>query len=142
MLLLVAEAMTLRQHPLVSRVSDAAEGHRAGTLTSEDLQRTFSAVMSAAGSDIPKSVRDALFQAEARIDSARFTVDRAGEPVAIKQILEDFDSTLQAADAALARRGMLPRAARYARSKPFSGRTMSNWPPPRAGDTTRVASPD
>jgi hypothetical protein len=90
--------MTLQEHPLLSRVLDATQGYRAGTLTAEELQSVFSAAMSAVESDVPKSVRDALFQTEARVDSARFTVNRADQPDAIKLILDDFESTLQETD--------------------------------------------
>jgi hypothetical protein len=58
-----------------------------------------SGVMSAVESDVPKPVRDALFEAEARVDSTRFTVNTADQPEAIAGILDDFESTLQTADA-------------------------------------------
>lgn len=92
-------AMTLREHPLLSRVLEAADGYRAGTLTTERLQSVLSGMMSAMESDVPKPVRDALFQTEARIDSARFAIDTTDQPKEIASILDEFESTLRTVDA-------------------------------------------
>jgi hypothetical protein len=91
--------VALREHPLLSRVLTAADEYRAGSRTAEELQRVLSGVMSAVESDVPKPVRDALFQAEARVDSARFTIDIADQPDEIGKILDDLESVLEAADA-------------------------------------------
>jgi hypothetical protein len=54
--------------------------------------------MTAAGSDVPKAVRDALFDAEARVDSARFTINTADQPDAIRKIMDDFEAVLENPD--------------------------------------------
>ena len=90
--------MTLREHPVLSRALDAAGRYRAGALTATELQRTLSGVMSAVESDVPKTVRDALFEAEARVDSACFTTNTADQPEAIAKILDDFEAVLDSTD--------------------------------------------
>ncbi len=92
--------MNLRAHPLLARVLDAAARYRQGELPVEALQQTLSAVMSAVESDVPKPVRDALFEAEAQVDSARFTVDRAERPSAVASILIDLENAINASEAA------------------------------------------
>jgi hypothetical protein len=91
--------MNLRENPLLSRVLQAAADYRAGSLSAEELQHVLSGVMSAVESDVPKSVQDALFQAEARVDSARFTVDIDDQAEVIGEVLDDLAVALQTADA-------------------------------------------
>jgi len=86
--------MNLRAHPLLARVLAAATQYRQGELPVEDLQQTLSAVMSALESDVPKPVRDALFEAEAQVDSARFTVDTAERPHAVANILDALETAI------------------------------------------------
>jgi hypothetical protein len=90
--------MALREHPVLSRVAKAAAEYRAGSCTPEELQRVLSGAMSAVESDVPKSVRDELFRAEARVDSARFTVDVDDQPSVIGGIMDDLESVVDAAD--------------------------------------------
>lgn len=90
--------MRLREHPLLSQALKAAGEYREGSLSAEELQRVLSAVMSAVESDVPRPVRDALFQAEARVDSARFTVDIDDQPDAIGKVLDDLESAVRIAD--------------------------------------------
>jgi hypothetical protein len=84
----------LRQHPHISLVLESARRYRAKELSIEDLQRTLSAVMSALESDVPKSIHEALFEAEARVDSIRFTVGHADQPVAVARVLSDLESLI------------------------------------------------
>jgi hypothetical protein len=90
--------MNLRTHPLLARVLDAAVRYRQGELPVEALQQTLSAVMSALESDVPKPVRDALFEAEAQVDSARFTVDTPERPRAVASILDDLETAIDASN--------------------------------------------
>jgi hypothetical protein len=92
--------MALGEHRLLSHVLTAINEYRVGSRSAENLQRELSGVMSAVESDVPKSVRDALVQAEARIDSARFTVDLEHQSTAIGKILDDLESAIRAGETA------------------------------------------
>lgn len=86
--------MHLTSHPLISRVLEAGEAFRAGSLSAEQLQLVVSANMSALEGDVPSTVRDAMFQLEADIDSARFATSTAERPGRISRSLEEFESAL------------------------------------------------
>lgn len=83
-------------------VLTVADEYREGFRTAEELKG------GALGCDVSRRSRQmrcalpsrgALFQAEARVDSARFTIDIADQPNEIGKILDDLESVLKAADA-------------------------------------------
>lgn len=84
----------LRQHPHISLVLDSVRLYRLGELSIEGLQQNLSAVMSALESDVPKPIREVLFETEARVDSIRFTVSRADQAAALEEVLSHLESVI------------------------------------------------
>jgi hypothetical protein len=77
--------------PELRLVLESVRRFRAGELDIGGLQANISAVM---GVLSPTPVREAVYQAEAAIDSIRFTVDRARQRGAVELALNDPEESL------------------------------------------------
>jgi hypothetical protein len=77
--------------PELRLVLDSVRRFRADELDIKGLQANLSAVMGVLG---PKAIREAVYQAEAAIDSIRFTVDRPRQRGAVELALKQMEQTL------------------------------------------------
>lgn len=82
----------LRQHRLIATLLSASGDFQAGRIGLEQLQKRFSAVMSALENDVPRVVHDAVRRTEADLESAAFY------DVDVASVLRRFADVVDAQD--------------------------------------------
>jgi hypothetical protein len=85
---------SLRHHPLISVLFRSIGEFRKGALDLAGLQQNFSAVMGAIEGDVPKAVREAIYQLESDLDSIRFTVGDAEQALEVEKAIIELENLI------------------------------------------------
>ena len=75
-------------------VTESIRRYREGLLNVEGLHQNIAAVMTALEGDIPKEVRETIYEAEASIELISFTVDSAEQATALEKVFRELERVI------------------------------------------------
>ncbi len=84
----------LRDSPHLSVILDSFRRYQQGELSIADLELNLGAVMTAMEGDVPKDIRDAVFDAETQVDSIRFMVPESRQSEEIGELFRELEAII------------------------------------------------
>jgi hypothetical protein len=75
-------------------VIESIRRYREGLLNVEGLQQNIASVMTALEGDVPKEVRETIYEAEAAIELISFTVASAEQATALEKVFSELEGVI------------------------------------------------